>query len=99
MPVTVVSRSRATVAIAVFITVVSSAITNWPAARVARTTPAASAAWPDFVIDAKSFVRGRPARHLIRMKSTRASAEKRPLGGGLGGEVGDPGFEPGTSSL
>src|SRR3954471_24358783 len=52
IPVTVVSRSLATVAIAVFITVVSSAITNWPAASVARTTPVAPAARPDFVIDA-----------------------------------------------
>src|SRR5215213_7289501 len=52
IPVTVVSRSLATVAIAVFITVVSSAITNWPAASVARTTPVAPAARPAFVIDA-----------------------------------------------
>ena len=39
IPVTVVSRSFATVAIAVFMTVVSRAITNWPAASVARTSP------------------------------------------------------------
>src|SRR3954453_20117873 len=52
IPVTVVSRSLATVAIAVFMTVVSSAITNWPAASVARTTPVAPATRPDFVIDA-----------------------------------------------
>src|SRR5215203_2382459 len=52
MPVTVVSRSLATVAIAVFITVVSSAITNWPAASVVRTTPVAPAARPDVVMDA-----------------------------------------------
>src|ERR1700754_2300266 len=44
IPVTVVSRSLATVAIAVFITVVSRAITNCPAARVARTSPVAAAA-------------------------------------------------------
>ena len=46
IPVTVVSRSSATVAIAVFITVVSRAITNWPAASVSRTTPVAPAARP-----------------------------------------------------
>ena len=46
IPVTVVSRSWATVAIAVFITVVSSAITNWPAANVSSTIPAAPACEP-----------------------------------------------------
>ena len=46
IPVTVVSRSFATVAIAVFITVVSRAITNWPAASVSSTTPVAPAARP-----------------------------------------------------
>ena len=50
MPVTVVSRSFATVAIAVFMTVVSSAITNWPAASVSSTTPAAFAAPPPVLI-------------------------------------------------
>src|SRR3954451_3715395 len=51
IPVTVVSRSSATVAMAVFITVVSRAITNWPAAKVARTAPVAPAARPPvFVI-------------------------------------------------
>ena len=46
IPVTVVSRSFATVAIAVFITVVSRAITNCPAASVSRTIPVAAAAPP-----------------------------------------------------
>src|SRR6478736_1266380 len=41
MPVTVVPRSLATVAIAVFITVVARAITNCPIANVNSTTPAA----------------------------------------------------------
>src|SRR4051794_12200637 len=50
MPVTVVSRSLATVAIAVFMTVVSSAITNWPAASVSSTTPAAFATRPPVLI-------------------------------------------------
>ena len=51
IPVTVVPRSLATVAIAVFITVVSSAMTNWPAASVIRTMPDALAAAED-VVDA-----------------------------------------------
>ena len=46
IPVTVVPTSLATVAIAVFITVVSRAITNCPAASVNRTTPVAFAALP-----------------------------------------------------
>src|SRR4051812_44250514 len=46
IPVTVVSRSLATVAMAVFMTVVSIATTNWPAARVSSTTPGATAAPP-----------------------------------------------------
>src|SRR5688572_7360004 len=50
MPVTVVPRSSATVAMAVFMTVVSSAITNWPAASVSSTTPAAAAAPPTFFV-------------------------------------------------
>jgi len=45
IPVTVVPRSLATVAIAVFMTVVSRAITNCPAARVIRTISAAPAAF------------------------------------------------------
>src|SRR4051794_24699521 len=52
IPVTVVSRSLATVAIAVFITVVSSAITNWPAANVISTIPVAPATAEDLVIEA-----------------------------------------------
>src|SRR3954452_21295719 len=59
MPVTVVSRSFATVAIAVFITVVSRAITNWPAASVPRTTPLPTAARSAvLVIAALSVVAG-----------------------------------------
>ncbi len=38
IPVTVVPRSLATVAIAVFMTVVSRAMTNWPAASVSSTS-------------------------------------------------------------
>ena len=49
IPVTVVPRSLATVAIAVFITVVSSAMTNWPAASVMRTMVDALAAVEDAV--------------------------------------------------
>ncbi len=45
IPVTVVPRSLATVAIAVFITVVSRAMTNWPAARVSSTSPVAAPAF------------------------------------------------------
>ena len=45
IPVTVVPRSFATVAIAVFITVVSRAMTNCPAASVISTIPAAPAAF------------------------------------------------------
>ena len=40
MPVTVVSRSSATVAIETFMTELSSAIRNCPAHRVSRTAPA-----------------------------------------------------------
>lgn len=43
MPVTVVSTSLATVAMAVFMTVVSSAITNCPVASVMRISPVAPA--------------------------------------------------------
>src|SRR3954451_20183735 len=50
MPVTVVPRSFATVAIAVFMTVVSSAITNWPAASVSSTMPVALVARPAFFV-------------------------------------------------
>src|SRR3954471_16573288 len=46
IPVTVVPTSFATVAIAVFITVVSSAMTNCPAASVSRTIPVAPARAP-----------------------------------------------------
>src|SRR4029450_9823344 len=41
IPVIVVSRSSATVAIETFMTELSSAIKNWPAARIRRTIPAA----------------------------------------------------------
>jgi hypothetical protein len=44
IPVTVVPTSLATVAIDTFMTELSSVITNWPAARVINTTPAAWAA-------------------------------------------------------
>src|SRR3954470_498933 len=60
IPVTVVSRSLATVAIAVFITVVSRAITNWPAPSVNRTTPVAPAARPAFFVIVASL--SRPVR-------------------------------------
>src|SRR4051812_32967843 len=43
IPVMVVPTSLATVAIAVFITVVSRAITNWPEARVNSTIPVPTA--------------------------------------------------------
>ncbi len=46
MPVTSVPTSSATVAIATFITEVSSVIRNWPAASVSRTNVAPAAA-PD----------------------------------------------------
>jgi len=49
IPVTVVPKSSATVAIAVFITVVSRAITNWPVANVSRTMLDAFAAIEDAV--------------------------------------------------
>ncbi len=49
IPVTSVPTSLATVAIAVFITVISSAITNCPAANVSSTTPEALAATEDAV--------------------------------------------------
>ena len=45
IPVTVVSRSSATVAIAVFMTVVSRAMTNCPAASVSSTRPVAAPAF------------------------------------------------------
>ncbi len=45
MPVTVVSRSSATVAMETFITELSRAIRNWPAHSVRSTTPAPFAAW------------------------------------------------------
>ena len=65
IPVTVVPTSLATVAIAVFITVVSSAITNWPAANVNNTSPAAPAARP-----AVSLIAGiRPARQAFDNRS------------------------------
>ncbi len=57
IPVTVVPRSSATVAIAVFITVVSRAITNWPVANVSRTMPDALAALEDAV---DAAVTGKP---------------------------------------
>ena len=44
MPVTVVPRSSATVAIDTFITELSSAMRNWPDASVSRTVPEAMAA-------------------------------------------------------
>ena len=49
IPVTSVPTSLATVAIAVFITVISSAITNCPAHNVIRTKPEALAAAEDTV--------------------------------------------------
>src|SRR3954454_18239189 len=61
IPVTVVSRSLATVAIAVFIGVVAWAITNWRAASVSKTAPVAVAAVSPFVVITKSQ-RIRPRR-------------------------------------
>ncbi len=53
IPVTVVLMSLATVAIAVFITVVSRAITNCPAASVSSTIPVAPAARPAVFVIAR----------------------------------------------
>ena len=59
IPVTVVPRSLATVAIAVFITVVSSAITNWPAASVTSTMPVAGCGPPSSRRHARTIFSGR----------------------------------------
>src|SRR4051794_31733259 len=74
MPVTVVPRSLATVAIAVFITVVSRAITNCPAPSVSRTVPVAPApCFPVSVIVASLTVRaladrGSQLGHLVGLQ-------------------------------
>ena len=59
MPVTVVPRSLATVAIAVFMTVVSRAMTNWPAASVRRTSPVAADLSPSRLRQSSSRGRSR----------------------------------------
>ncbi len=68
IPVTVVLMSLATVAIAVFITVVSSAITNCPAASVSSTIPVAPAARPAVL---SVIARIRLARDAVDNRSLR----------------------------
>src|SRR3954467_3036005 len=82
IPVTVVSRSFATVAIAVFMTVVSSAITNWPAASVSRTTPVAPAARPAVVVTValphgRSFTAASEQRHAGTMTEQSRDRDRR----------------------
>src|SRR4051794_29891847 len=89
MPVTVVSRSFATVAIETFITELSSAIRNWPAHSVSSTTPPAAPA--SSAVDVRVSIAPSLMRHppVGKARSLPAAPRGRAVAGGSVGILWD----------